>query len=131
MKAFLMHRDRDFDLEAELPANADALTQDLELERVLEAMARGDEFLLAIARRGVLLGLDDAAAIGYRQDVLRDCLPQPAVVRELYDLSVEAITKEKRNFFSLIRASPDSILHRSVEVLEMFVERSAAPRRRR
>ena len=32
MKAFLMHRDRDFDAGRDLPLNQAALTQDLELE---------------------------------------------------------------------------------------------------
>jgi hypothetical protein len=122
MKAYLMHRDRDFDLEAELPPHHEALTQDLELERVLATMADGDEFLLEVARRGVLLSLTDPAAIEYRQAILRDCLEQPAIVRELYDLAVEAIVSERRNYFGLISVSPDTILHRSLEVLEMFVE---------
>ena len=39
MKAFLMHRDRDFDLAGQLPANADALEQDLELSVLFSGMA--------------------------------------------------------------------------------------------
>ena len=39
MKAFLMFRDRDFDLKQPLPSNADALVQDLELETLFGAMA--------------------------------------------------------------------------------------------
>ena len=50
MKAFLMHRDRDFELEAELPANEEALTQDLELTTLWSAMAAGDEFLFEVAK---------------------------------------------------------------------------------
>jgi DNA mismatch repair ATPase MutS len=122
MKAFLMHPERDFDLEAELPPNAEDLTQDLELERTLAAMASGDEFLLEVARRAVLLSLTDADAIEYRQDVLRDCLDHPEVVRALYDLALETIQRERRDYFSLVSTSPDSILHRSLGVLEMFAE---------
>jgi hypothetical protein len=43
MKAFLMFRDRDFDLKQPLPPNADALVQDLELETLFGAMAAGDQ----------------------------------------------------------------------------------------
>ena len=39
MKAHLMYRDRDFDLEQPLPPNEPALTQDLELGTLFEAMA--------------------------------------------------------------------------------------------
>lgn len=122
MKALLMHADRDFDAGADLPAHADDLTQDLELERVLAAMADGDEFVLDIARRAVLASLTDVDAIDYRQGILRDCLDHPGLIYEMYELAVEAIRRERREFFSLVSASPDSILYRSVGVLEMFVE---------
>ena len=35
MKAFLMYRDRDFDLQQEFPPHEEALTQDLELDTLL------------------------------------------------------------------------------------------------
>lgn len=40
MKVFLMYRDRDFDLQPELPWNMEALVQDLELNILFNAMAR-------------------------------------------------------------------------------------------
>jgi hypothetical protein len=121
MKAFLLYPDRDLDLEAELPPNEDDLRRDLELDTLFGAMAAGDEFLLDVARRVVLTGLDEPDEIVYRQEVLRDCLEHPALVRTLYDLAVEAITGEKGIYFGLFRASPDTILSRSVQVLEFFV----------
>ncbi len=42
MKAFLMYAGRDFDLEGELPANAAALTVDLALDTLFDAMADGE-----------------------------------------------------------------------------------------
>jgi hypothetical protein len=120
MKAFLMHADQDFDLERELPPNAGDLIGDLELGTLLDAMAAGDTFLFDVAQMAVLSSLTDPAAITYRQHVLADCLAQAAVVREMYDVAVVAIEGERRNFFGLFRAGPDSILHRSVQVLEFF-----------
>jgi hypothetical protein len=120
MKAYLMHAGQDFDLERELPPGADDLIRDLELDTLTGAMAAGDKFLADVALRAVLASLTDPAAIIYRQHVLADCLAWPAVVREIYDLAVEAITREKREFFGLFRDSPDTVLHRSVRVLEMF-----------
>jgi hypothetical protein len=46
MKAFLMHKDRDFDRKQALPPNEPALSQDLELNTLLNAMARGDDLAL-------------------------------------------------------------------------------------
>ena len=63
MKAFLMHKDQDFDLERELPPNEQALTQDLELPILFEAMALDDQFLLEMARKAVLSSLSDLDSI--------------------------------------------------------------------
>ena len=97
MKAFLMHKDRDFDLTQRLPANAPDLVQDLELDTLFGAMACGDEFLLAVVRSAVLGGLgSNLEAIRYRQDVLKDCLRNASIVRQIYDLAVDSMDREKK-----------------------------------
>jgi hypothetical protein len=121
MKAFLMHRDRDFDLERELPRNEEALSQDLELDRLCQAMALGDPLVFEVAKRALLTSLTDPDAILYRQHVLADCLEHPAVVQEVYGIAGEAILAERKVWPVFGRSSPDSILHRSVQVLELFV----------
>jgi len=120
MKAFLMHRDQDFDLQRELPVNEAALTQDLELNTLCGAMAAGDAVLFELAKRGVLCSLQDPEAIVYRQQVLGDCLAQPALVRELYEIAVEAIKAEQR-VWSGMYGSPTTTLNRSVQVMGLFV----------
>ena len=121
MKAFLMHRDRDFDLAGELPANADALEQDLELAVVFAGMGGGDGFMSEIGRRALLLSLRDPEAIIYRQQILTDCLERPAVVRELYALAGEALTAERKVWGGILRDSPRTILSTSVAKMELFV----------
>jgi hypothetical protein len=117
-----MYPDQDFDLQRELPPNAGDLIQDLELGTLLGAMASGDQFLFDVAQRALLSSLTDPAGIEYRQHVLGDCLAQPAVVRELYDIAVAAVEGERRIYFGIFaHASPETILHRSVQVLEFFV----------
>ncbi len=54
MKAFLMYKDQDFDLQRRLPANEQALIQDLALNTLFDAMALDDEFLLEVANKAVL-----------------------------------------------------------------------------
>jgi DNA mismatch repair ATPase MutS len=120
MKALLMHADRDFDLARQLPPNAPALTQDLELDRLFTAMALGDRFLFDVAQKAIFSSLKDPKEIVYRQRVLSDCVAQPAVAREIYDIAVEAVDGERtihRRFFE----SPETILRRSIEVLRLFV----------
>ena len=121
MKVYLMYPARDFDAEQEFPSGAQAVIQDLEVNTLLNAMAGGDEFLLGIARTALLCGLADPETIIYRQQVMRDCLAQPAVVREIYGIAVQAILAEKRIWWGIGSRYPEAILHRSVEVMQLFV----------
>ena len=121
MKAFLMHRDRDFELEAELPANEEVLTQDLELTTLWSAMAAGDEFLFEVAKRALLQSLRDADEIVYRQQALSDCLDNDAIVREVYALAGEALKAEKSVWGGLSRDSPERNLSTSVQKMELLV----------
>ncbi|HUI70805.1 MAG TPA: DNA mismatch repair protein MutS [Spirochaetia bacterium] len=121
MKACLLFKDQDFDIQRKLPAHEQALTQDLELDTLVGAMALDDKVLLEVAKKVVLSSLNDISAIRYRQDILQDCLKNPGIVREIYDLSVESIAKEKTYYLGIFSNYPSTILHRSVEVLQMFV----------
>jgi hypothetical protein len=122
MKAFLMYPDRDFDTERELPANEADLSTDLELAVLLQAMAAGDKFLFAVARQGIHSGLVSPGDITYRQRVMADCIAQPAVIRDLYDVAVAAITAERQVIGWIFRDSPDTILHRSHQVLRIYAD---------
>lgn len=121
MKVFLFYRDRDFDLQQPLPWNEPALTQDLELNTLLNVMARGDQFLFDVAKKALLSSLDSPDAILYRQHILKDCLKNTQVIRAIYALAVETIESEKKNYWSIFRDSPETLLNRSVEVMQMFV----------
>ncbi|MGH7667384.1 MAG: MutS-related protein [Candidatus Dormibacteria bacterium] len=120
MKVNLMYRERDFEPEQPLPDNAEELIQDLDLATLFGAMARGDAFLLEVAQRGVLSSLTDPEAIAYRQEILADCLAQPEVIRQFYDLAVAALQAE-RQVYGIFRRSPSSVLTRSRQVLKLFV----------
>ncbi|MFZ1078860.1 MAG: DNA mismatch repair protein MutS [Methylovirgula sp.] len=123
MKAFLLFKDRDFDAKCALPWNEQVLTQDLELDTLFGGMARGDKFLFDVARAAVLRGLgNDLDTILYRQNILWDCLRNPAVARALYDVAVAAIEGEKGSYWSFFGSKyPGGILHRAIESLQMFV----------
>lgn len=122
MKAFLLYKDRDFDLQQELPWNEEALTQDLELNTLFNAMALGDKFLFDVAKKVVLCGTNDLDTIRYRQSILKDCLKKSGIVRGMYNLAVETIEAERKNYWGYFSDSPGAILRRSIQVLEMFVD---------
>jgi len=121
VKAFLMHPDRDFDLRRDLPPNEADLAKDLELDVLLRVMADGDQFLSAVAKWGVHSGLASPPEIVYRQHVLADCIDQPRVVRDLYELAVAALTEEKRIFGWVLRDSPDTIVQRTRHAMQVFL----------
>jgi DNA mismatch repair ATPase MutS len=117
--------DRERKKQSSLPlaptGNDAVLTQDLELVTLWNAMAGGDEFLFEMAKRTVLSGLTDPAAIVYRQQVLADCLEHPEIIRQLYQLAVEALENERTTGGLWSLASPDQILRHSVSVLKLQV----------
>ena len=121
MKAFLMFRDRDSDLQGQLPWNQAALIQDLELNTLVNAMAQGDAFLLDVAGKALLTSLTDLETILYRQNILKDCLKNAALIRDIYALAVEAITNEKKAYWGAFSKYPPAILDRAITVLQLFV----------
>jgi DNA mismatch repair ATPase MutS len=116
-----MYRDRDFDPQQRLPSNERELTQDLELNTLFNAMARGDGFLFETARQAVLSGSDNPDVIRYRQEVLQDCLNNPSVVREIYRIPMEFIENKKQYSMGIFSRHPSGILSGAVGMLEMFV----------
>ena len=122
MKALLMHRDRDFGPKEDPMPNVADLTQDLELGTLLRAMAAGDDFLLEVAKTAVLASLHEPEEILYRQHILADCQEQSDIVRRIYAIAVEAIERERKVWGWVSDKYPEGTLHRSVEVLQIFVD---------
>lgn len=120
MKVHLAYSSRDLDLEAELPPNAETLTQDLGLGLLFSAMAASDRYLYDVATRTIFTSLDDPADIRYRQAVLADCLAHPAVTREMYALTMTALA-EDRHFWIYTARYPESLLARSIGLVGRFV----------
>jgi DNA mismatch repair ATPase MutS len=122
MKAFLLYKDQDFDVQRKLPWNARQLIEDLELETLFNAMARRDQLLFDVAKSAILSSLhNDPNTILYRQDILKDCLKNPLIVRGIYYLAVRVVESEKRHYWSFLSDYPGAILDRSISVLHMLV----------
>lgn len=122
MKAHLMYRDRDFGATAPLPTGAPDLVQDLGLETLFTAMAREDKLIARVAPTAILEKLTSVETIVYRQEILRDCLANPALVRDMYSLATEANDQLNKHYFGSYLRSPDIVLHGAVEVLSLFVD---------
>lgn len=117
-----MHPDRDFDLQAPLPWNEAALTQDLELSTLLEAMARGDALVHDVARRALLTGWGNGPeTIGYRQAVVRDAVGNPGMLRDLYALTVEADGTRRKSYLGIWSRHPGSVLSEAIQLMQAYV----------
>ena len=124
MKVRLLHPERDLALDPRLPWQlSDLVDDDLELPRLYKAMARGDEFLLDTAKKVAPLAVADPEVVVYRQQVLADCLANRIVVQQMYDVAVDAAEVRRKVFLGgLMSRNPESILHRSVRILELLTE---------
>jgi hypothetical protein len=123
VKAHLLYPDRDLDMTAGLPPASADLIQDLELGTVLTAMAAGDKFLYEISARVLLTSLTDPAEIRYRQRILADCIAEPAVIRQMYDIAVGALDDKRRAWGFWPSQQPAGILSGAVGQLEVLTGR--------
>ncbi|MBS0222522.1 MAG: DNA mismatch repair protein MutS [Proteobacteria bacterium] len=116
-------REAPFDPSKGLLWNADTLTADLALTTLFEAMSSGDHCIFEAARLTVL-GSEpiDLETIRYRQQIIQDCLHHPSVVRDLYNLAVEATEKQEGRFYhGLFSRQPDSVLRDGLETMTRFL----------
>ncbi|BDH58018.1 DNA mismatch repair protein [Tsukamurella sp. PLM1] len=86
-------------------------------------MAAGDDALYRVAETMLLGDVASADDIRYRHEVLSDCLAHPEAVDELRRIAANAVERERHNYFGLFtRATPDKVLYRSLDVLDMFLD---------
>ncbi len=121
MKAFLMYRDHDFELQLKLSSNEKARIKDLELNTLFNAMALDDKILFEVARKAILSNLDDLDTIRYRQNILKDCLKNSSIIKDIYGIAIEAIENKRSSYYYILSKYPGSILHGSIETLQMLV----------
>lgn len=119
MNVFFLYPDRNFDPLGPILPNMDDLTQDLALNILFEALTRGDKFLFQVARQVVLSPQDEITTIIYRQDILKDCLQHPEVVRQIYQIPLEFLERKRKRWLwiSPRHSTPASILSGARELL--------------
>ncbi len=121
MKVFLMYEDKDFDLQRKMPQWKEVV-QDLELNVLFDAMAKEDDFFREVSEAAILSPLSDVKSILYRQEILKDCLANPSLIKEMYDISLESFDVEKNTFFGFFSRYPIGMLDSSVKAMTMLVK---------
>jgi DNA mismatch repair ATPase MutS len=121
MKVLLLYPDRDFDPEKALPPHTEALVQDLEADTLFQAMAQGDEFVFDVVKHVVLSSLTELDELHYRQDILKDCLKNAKVVREIYQIPIRALESKRTRWLGIFGLRyPGSILTSARGMLEVY-----------
>jgi DNA mismatch repair ATPase MutS len=121
MNAFLMFQNEDFTSRQKLPWNEGELKQDLELNTLCKAMASEDEFMYKIAMDALLSGLyNDLETILYRQDIIKDSLSNPSVIRDIYNITIQALEGRNKEWW-FFKSSASSILYSSVATLQYLL----------
>lgn len=121
MKVHLLYRDRDFDAAPSASDGAD-LVPDLELDTVLQGMARGDRYLYDLCRSILLTPLVDPEAILYRQDILKDCLRDPQTIRAIYVLAL-GVLQDRKEMWWRATSNPSLILSSSIQYITKVLDR--------
>jgi hypothetical protein len=123
MKTFLMHPDRDFNAEPPSPKLPIRFAQDIELNVLLDAAAAGDRYLfdiMAAACNGAWMS--DLATVRYRQEILKDCIANPSIVRQFYAIAIEPFGRERSWNFSLSGRDASSMVASGVRTLQSCLE---------
>jgi hypothetical protein len=94
--------------------------RDLADDALAKAVA---DFALAMHEMREDLGLSGKLRDRYQKERwFLDAVAQPGVVRDLYDVAVAAITGERHLFGWTMRDSPDSILYRARQVMQLYLD---------
>lgn len=123
MKAFLLYKDRDFNIDHPMPENYQELIHDLGLDILFDAMSGNDEFVLKVVSSVPLLSLtDELETVVYRQGILKDCLANPSLVKTLYDITVAGAEARKNSWLGVFSSHPTSVLSGSGDIMAVLVD---------
>ncbi len=131
MRVLLLQPQQNHVSKRSLPPNHEDLLQDLELDMILDVIAKGDEFVRGVVRTNLLRGLRERDLVLYRQEVLKDCLRHSSIVREVFQTTLEFMEKKNRWWClsSTRRSNPSLMLSSSLYVLDSALDSLKSLRR--
>ncbi len=121
MNVYLLLPNQDFDLSAPTKQETDPITSDLELETVFQAMSCGDTVIDGTVRSVLLRYLQEPDTILYRQEIVRDCLLHPAEIRQLYQITLNALEAKKKGHWWLSSSYLPALFSGAVDILDCFL----------
>ena len=122
MKAYLMFKDKNFVLDDNGMYNSIVTLDDLEIESVLKYASDSDALIHNVLKKSLASPLLDLEEIKYRQEVLKDSLDNPEIVRDLYQICVDTLNKIKKYWFGSGSGSLSNTYVSALDHLSYFIE---------
>ena len=122
MKAYLMFKDKNFVLDDNGMYNSIVTLDDLEIESVLKYASDSDALIHNVLKKSLANPLLDLDEIKYRQEVLKDSLDNPEIVRDLYQICVDTLNKIKKYWFGSGSGSLSNTYVSALDHLSYFIE---------
>jgi len=117
-----MYDNKNFMIKQKYSNYLNIIMSDLELDILLKAMSMGDEFLYDVSKTALLDILKTKEEILYRQEILKDCLKNSQVVRDIYELIQKSLANKQKRWLGVFGRYPSSLLSSSVSLLDMYFE---------
>ena len=117
-----MHKNKNFTIKQKFSNHLNIIMSDLELDVLLKAMSMGDEFLYDVSKTALLDILKTKEEIIYRQEILKDCLKNAQIVRDIYELTQKSLANKQKRWLGVFGRYPSSLLSSSVSLLDMYFE---------
>ncbi|WP_129408351.1 MutS-related protein [Marinitoga lauensis] len=121
MKVYLLYKNMNFNVDTKLPENYDELIVDFRLEPIFKAMSLNDDLVEKVSKKVILSYEKDIDTILYRQNIIKDCLKNPQIIKDLYNLATSAIENRQKYRLGIFISTPSSILNESINLLKMFL----------
>ena len=121
MKANLMYKNKDFDINEVKCFDTKTLSSDFELQHIIDAAAKGDKTIKSVITAALFCPLSEKEDIEYRQEALKDALSNKALVTGLYKLLQATFERSKNTWGWLsVTQSPSATFTRAGDLIDIY-----------
>ncbi|MFP3286779.1 MAG: hypothetical protein RXP86_05975 [Acidilobus sp.] len=106
---------------AEVKGREDVV-RDLELDKIINAVAQKDELIRDVWTRMLLMPETDVESIRYRQEAVRDAIRNRNVIVELYNFTRDVITRTRRATFLVTYDNPELVVFETAAGMRIMID---------
>ena len=122
MRVRLLYSSKDFKWKDTENKMYDDRFNDLEMGHILEAMCDGNEEIFNVCRQVIDESLQKKSEIIYRQEILRDCIQNSEVIRKIYKVCMDTVSKRNNSWYGLSMTHSSTIFSNAIELLKIYME---------